>query len=184
MSREFPDIVDPWKAAEGRRSFQGTMPLARMPRLAALLAPADAEGSPEPGEAAFRMAFGFDRQGLLTIDVQVQAELPLLCQRSLAVFNLPVERRSRVAVIESVEAQDEVPEPYEPVLVTERRLALVELVEEELLLAVPQVPVDPAAADPELPKSVALETSAETRQEKTHRPFAGLAGMMKDKPES
>jgi hypothetical protein len=31
---------------------------------------------------------------------------------------------------------------------------------------------------------VALEASAETRQEKTHRPFAGLAGMMKDKAES
>ena len=160
------------------------MPLARMPRLVALLAPADAEGSPAADEVAFRLAFGFDRQGLLTIDVQVQGELPLLCQRSLSVFMLPVERRSRVAVIESVEAQDEVPEPYEPVLVTDRRLALVELVEEELLLAVPQVPIDPFAAEPALPESVALEASAETRQEKTHRPFAGLAGMMKDKAES
>ena len=160
------------------------MPLARMPRLAALLAPSDAEGYASPEDVAFGMAFGFDRQGLLTIDVKVDGELPLLCQRSLEVFVLKVRRHSRVAVIESVEAQEEIPEPYEPVLVTDRRLPLVELVEEELLLAVPQVPVAPAAETPGLPESVELEASPETRQEQTHRPFAGLAGMMKDKAET
>lgn len=157
------------------------MPLARMPRLEALLAPAGTGDEASRGDVAFRMVFGFDRQGLLTIDVQVSGDLPLVCQRSLSVFNMHVDRRSRVAVIESVEAQDEVPEPYEPVLVTDRRLALVDLVEEELLLAAPQVPVSPEAGDPELPDAVALEASTETQQEQTHRPFAGLAGMMKDK---
>lgn len=157
------------------------MPLARMPRLTALLAPADNGEEVARDDVAFRMVFGFDRQGLLTIDVRVSGDLPLVCQRSLSVFSMHVDRRSRVVVIESVEAQDEVPEPYEPVLVTDRRLALVDLVEEELLLAVPQVPVSPDASEPELPDSVALEASTETQQEQTHRPFAGLAGMLKDK---
>jgi uncharacterized protein len=184
MSREFPDIVDPWKAADGRRIFQGTMPLERMARLVALLAPVDEGAATSPEVVEFRTVFAYDRQGLLTIDVSVSAELPLQCQRSLAVFTLPVERRSRVVVIESVAEQDEVPEPYEPFLVEERRLALVDLVEEELLLAVPQVPVAPAAEAPELPGSVALEDAPEEPAEQTHRPFSGLAGLMKDTSDS
>ena len=37
MPREFPEFVDPWKAADGKRLFQGTIPLRWMRRLAPLL---------------------------------------------------------------------------------------------------------------------------------------------------
>lgn len=175
MSREFPDIVDPWKAADGRRSFSGTVPLARLERLAALLAP-----GANTGVAAFEADFGYDEQGLVTIRVAVTADLPLVCQLSLETFVEHVERSSTVAVVTAVAEQDEVPEQYEPVLVEDRRLALASLVEEELLLAVPQVPRKPGAAKPELPADVSLEDAAEHETERTHRPFAGLAGLMKD----
>jgi len=180
MSRDFPDIVDPWKAADGRRRFGGTVPLARMERLAALLAPAE-PGQTIAGEAAFEAEFGYDEQGLVTIRVRVAADLPLVCQRSLETYLEHVERDSMVTVITAVGEQEEVPEHYEPVLVEDRRLALVSLVEEELLLGVPQVPRKPGAADPELPADVSLEDAATRGEEPTHRPFAGLAGLMKDK---
>ncbi len=181
MSREFPDIVDPWKVAEGRKSFRGTMPLARMKRLEALLAPVEErERRPEEDRtAAFGMEFFFDRQGLVTISIRVQAELPLLCQRSLEPYIESVDRRSRLVVIEDVAEQEELPEEYEPVLVEERRLALVDLVEEELLLAVPQVPVNPEAGELDLPDYASTEVSSGAEEEPSHRPFEGLAGLMK-----
>ncbi len=156
------------------------MPLERMERLAALLAP---EEDAERADAAFSAVFGFDRQGLVTIDVTVKAGLPLVCQRSLQTYVEQVDRRSRLAVIEDMADQEELPEHYEPVLVEERRLALADLVEEELLLAVPQVPRSPEAGELELPGDVSVESSPDEKEQPTHRPFAGLAGLMKETAE-
>lgn len=176
MSRDFPDIVDPWKAADGRRRFGGTVPLKRLERLRALLAP----GEPE-GVAEFEADFGYDEQGLVRIRISVRADLPLVCQLSLETFVEHVDRASTVAVITEVAEQEALPEDYEPVLVEDRRLPLASLVEEELLLAVPQVPRKPGAASPGMPADTALEESSAQEKERTHRPFAGLAGLMKDK---
>lgn len=149
-----------------------------MHRLAGELAE---EGGTKQREAAFSVAFSLDRQGLVTIDIAVQADLPLVCQRSLVVFEEKVDRRSLLAVIETVAEQEDVPEQYEPVLAQDRRLKMVDLVEEELLLAVPQVPRSPDAEAIELPREVELTTSSDTEDEPTQRPFAGLAGLMKTK---
>ena len=155
------------------------MPMDRMARLEALLAPRGAETPPRKA-AEFSAGFCFDRQGLVTIDMRVRAELPLVCQRSLQTYVEQVKRHSQLVVIEDMAEQESLPEHYEPVLVEEKRLALKDLVEEELLLAVPQVPRSPDAGELELPGDASLEASPETEQERTHKPFAGLAGLMKE----
>ena len=174
MSREFPDWVDPWKAADGRRTFQGTMPLKRMQRLAPLLAPAEWQ------DARFSAAFGYDRQGMLTVDLHVEAQLPLVCQRSLEVYLEPVVRDSLLAVVEGVAEQDQVPEHYEPVLTEHGRLALLVLVEDELLLALPQVPRNPALGPVQRSTGTVAE-SADAAEEETSRPFQGLADLLKER---
>jgi uncharacterized protein len=188
MSREFPDWVDPWKAADGRRSFQGTMPLKWMKRLSPLLAQADPEDGSGPDaewqDARFSATFGYDRQGTVTVNLDVQAELPLVCQRSLETYLEKVSRHSVLAVVESIEAQDLVPEHYEPVLAEHRRLALLDLVEDELLLAVPQVPRNPElpavrlSTDPGAPPVHAGDDDRGDEAEPTHRPFEELAELL------
>ena len=182
MSREFPDFVDPWKAADGRRRFQGTMPLKRLKRLESMLAPAD-EGDQDEllarNDAAFSASFGYDEQGLVTIRIAVKAMLPLICQRSLAPYQEKVERNSLLVVIERESEQDQVPERYDPVLVENRRMALQDIVEEELLLAVPQVPRNPEVAEIELSTDGEVRVPSTTENGQSHRPFAGLAGLMK-----
>jgi len=187
MSREFPDLLNPWKAADGRRTFEGTMPLDRMQRLVPLLAPQpdprvgsdSAEPAPAWADVRFRADFAHDAQGNVTVELWVEAELPLICQRSLRPYLEPVKRHSLLAVVESVEAQELLPEHYEPVLVEHGRLALLDLVEDELLLGVPQVPRDPAVEEVDLSTDAA--EGAETRQaaEPTQRPFEGLAGLLR-----
>jgi len=130
--------------------------------------------------AAFSAEFAFDRQGLVTIDIRVSAELPLLCQRSLEPYIEAVDRRSRLVVIEDMGNEESLPADYEPFLVEERRLALLDVVEEELLLAIPQVPVSPGAGELDLPEGVSREASTVEKDEPTHRPFEGLAGLMKE----
>jgi uncharacterized protein len=183
MSREFPDIVDPWKAADGKRIFHGSLPLRWMTRLAALLAAeagaAESDRTPVVwADAQFEARFAHDRQGFVTIDVSVYADLPLTCQRSLEPYIERVERRSKLAVIENVDDEDTVPPHYDAVLVEEKRLELVRLVEEELLLAVPQVPRKPGSDAVRVSTDKGPEPSAGDG-EPTHRPFGGLAEILK-----
>lgn len=197
MSREFPDLLNPWKAADGQRTFEGTMPLRRMRRLTPLLAPegrktgsvatARQQGRPDSGvngvvwkDARFRADFGHDTQGTVTVELWVEAELPLICQRSLRPYLEPVKRHSLLAVVESLAEQDRLPEHYEPVLVEHGRMALLEVVEDELLLGVPQVPRDPAVAEIEL--SIG-DSGEDVSQELTRRPFEGLAGLLRKPPD-
>lgn len=172
MSREYPDWLDPFKAAEGKREFAGTMPLSRMDRLVLLLAESD-------GNARFQAGFDLDGQGTVRIEVEVEAELGLQCQASLKTFWLPVKRQSVLGVIENLADESGLPVHYEPVLVEDSRIAMIDLVEDELLLAVPQIPRDPALKDlfqrSELDQASAKHrTSGQTRQ-----PFADLAEQMK-----
>ena len=119
MSREFPDFIDPWKAADGRRTFQGTMPLKRLKRLGPMLAPAG-DGLDEQlvarDDARFSARFSYDEQGLVTIRLEVEAELPLICQRSLAPYREKIARRSLLVAIEDVAEQELIPESYDPVI--------------------------------------------------------------------
>ena len=191
MSREFPDLLNPWKAADGRRTFEGTMPLQRMRRLASLLAPPEAPGREATaggGETAsgapwnpvrFRADFAHDGQGYTTVELWVEAELPLVCQRSLRPYLEPVKRHTLLAVVERAEEQDVLPEHYEPVLVEEGRMALLEVVEDELLLAVPEVPRNPAVAEVELSTDKAQPKPGKGDAEPMRRPFEGLADLLK-----
>jgi uncharacterized protein len=115
MSREFPDIVDPWKAADGRRTFHGTMPLKRLKRLGPMLAPGG-DGQDEQllawDDARFTAGFSYDEQGLVTIRLEVEVELPLICQRSLEPYREKIARRSLLVVIEDVAEQELIPESY------------------------------------------------------------------------
>lgn len=167
MSREFPDWINPWKAAEGGRMYRGTVPLERLRRLAPLLAETT-------GEACFRARFWLDSQKRAMVDIEVEAGLPLVCQVSLERFRLPVQRHSSLAVVETESEQTSLPEEYEATCAHEGRLGLDELVEDELLLALPQVPRKPGL---ERPQAEPDEAAADDEQE-TYRPFAGLQKLL------
>jgi len=171
MSRDFPDFIDPWKAAEGQRVFAGTMPLKRMKRLSPLLVSAG-------GEASFEVCFYFDRQHNAVIKVAVKADLTLLCQRSLEPYTETVQRTSLLGVIRDIAGQDMMPANYEPIVHETGKLALLELVEDELLLAMPQIPRNPAVDEIELSTDGEVRPLSDDEKEPLQRPFAGLAGML------
>ena len=172
MSREYPDWISPGRAAEGKRIFSGTVALSRMKRLAKLLVHAQ-------GEASFVAAFRSDIDRRVIIDLQVEAELPLVCQASLEVYDEQVKRRSELAVIDNEYEQEEIPENYEPVLMENGRLAIASLVEDELLLALPQIPRKPDLEKVEYSTGGEGRKSAEPEIRVRKNPFAALQGMLK-----
>jgi len=172
MSMEYPDWLDSRKAAEGRRTFAGSIPLARMERLRPLLAHTG-------GEARFVAGFEFDGQGRVTILIEVEASLPLVCQRSLETYLEPVHRRSLLGVIGEMAEEALMPENYEPVIVQHGRLAMLDLVEDELLLGMPQVPRKPELDESHLPAGDCPGGKLAESEPPMRQPFAGLAEQLK-----
>jgi uncharacterized protein len=172
MSREYPDWISPGRAAEGKRIFSGTIPLARMKRLAALLVDAK-------GEASFTASFRKDLESRIIIDLQVEAALPLVCQASLEVYDEQVNRLSELAVLDDENEQDELPENYEPVLTENGRLAVASLIEDELLLALPQIPRKPGLQKVEYSTGGPPSKTGSPRKGAKKNPFAALQGLLK-----
>ncbi len=171
MSREYPDWISPERAAEGKRVFSGTVPLSRMNRLVPLLVAAE-------GDARFVAAFRRDIDNRIVVDLQVEAALSLICQASLEVYDEHVNRRSELAVIEDDDEQHDLPDNYEPVKTENGRLAIVSLVEEELLLGLPQVPRKPGMKMVEYSTGGEMQASIARQEKGNKNPFAALQGML------
>ena len=109
------------------------------------------------------------------MELTIDAALPLECQRSLQRFLFPVSMVQRLGLIRDEAEEAALPPEMEALLVPEDGiLRTLDLVEDELVLAVPAVPMDP-----ELP---AVELDAAPQQEELAKanPFAGLASLKKN----
>lgn len=154
-----------------RRGVEGRLPLSALTRLRDSLV--DAEG-----EVSFSIEFDQDALKVPYAELRVDAELPLQCQRSLQRFLLPVHIEQRLGLIRSEAEESALPPGYEPLLMPEDgMLRTVELVEDELILAVPVVPVRPGS------EAVEHDWPAEeagTSEVERPNPFAALAALKKD----
>lgn len=151
-----------------RKVFEGTIPLAAMLRLRDGLV--DAEG-----DVGYAMEFGTDALGVAFVEIRIEAGLPLECQRSLRRFVLPVALSQRLGLIRDEADEAALPPGYEALLVAaDGMLKPAELVEDELILALPVVPVAP---DVEAVEREFVPTAEETAQAS---PFAALVGLKKE----
>lgn len=143
MSATLPVVVDVWRMVAAKRYFEGTLPLAAFPRLRSSLT--DAEG-----ECRFSLEFGRDTMNQAFVEVRAEAELPLLCQRTLERYLQPVKVVQQLGLIDSEAQEDALPEGMEPLLVAENaEIRPVDLVEDELILALPVVPINPESSLPD-----------------------------------
>ncbi len=166
MSRDFPDWIDPDKAAAVGRELSGTIPLKRLPRLEGMIA------DPGSTEIAFRLQFALDDQAQVRVDVSVSGSVPLRCQRTLRVFWQEVESHSTVGIVADDRAAERLPDDYEPLLCPDKKLEIARLIGEELLLSLPLVPIAPGADQVEADEGSSAQT---------HRPFSGLAELKRQR---
>lgn len=167
MSEEVPGKVDGWRMVAAGRVFQGRLPLAGMVRLRDLLF--DAEG-----DAAWTAGFGRDELEVPFVEVRVEARLPLQCQRTLQRFEHPVRIRQRYGLVRDESEEAALPEGYEALLPgADGAVEPAALVEDELILAIPLVPVKPGS------ESVERDWPVDADEEKRANPFSALAALKK-----
>ena len=163
-----PEVLDAWRMVAARRQFEGVLPLSAMPRLRGSLVD-------DAGECRFRLAF--DRDEVLRmpyVELEVEAALPLECQRTLRRFLFPVKTVQRLGLIRDEAEEAALPPEYEPLLVpADGLLHPVDLVEDELVLAVPVVALSPDS------DTVEREWAAPQEETAAVSPFAALAALKK-----
>lgn len=164
MVKNITAAVDFWRLAASRSCFEGVLQLSQLRRLRSVLI--DAEG-----ECGYTLKFDYSQSLRLSLlHVDLRAQLPLRCQRSLSRFIFPVTVKQALGMIRHDSEESRLPPGHEPLLVPEHGcLPLADVVEDELLMAVPIVPVAPGS-EPVLPcadEGVSLQPN----------PFAVLAGL-------
>lgn len=165
MSRDYPDWLNPFKAAQARREFAGTIRLTELRPVLGLI------NDPGEAEIGFELGFDLDDQREVRVRVRVCGEVPMTCQRTLRPFQHEVDSESTVAIVDSEAAAERLPEDYEPLVIAEPKLRIADLVAEELLLALPLVPRAPDS------EPVGSQEATDARDVDTHRPFAVLADL-------
>src|SRR5262245_13966453 len=107
---------------------------------------------------------------------RVTASLTMTCQRCMSDMVLDVDSQCRLLFADTEAADAAVPPDEELVSTHAGRISLAELIEEELLLAMPLVALHGEGTG----CSAQAAAGAQSAGEPTQRPFAGLRDLMKD----
>jgi uncharacterized protein len=170
-----PRALDVAQFARDGGALQGRWPLAGMPRLAAAFIAAS-DGDAVWSAQGERVAVA-GSEAEVWLSLGASADVPLQCQRCLQpmVEPLRVQRRFRFVRHEDEAARlDE--ESEDDVLVLSPRLDLHELLEDELILALPLVPRHENCPRP-LPVTASADAAAQDEEEAVPHPFAALAAL-------
>jgi uncharacterized protein len=179
MSQRIPDRLDPWRFADLGKVVSGAIRLDSLPRLSRCLLNAE-------GEVSFDLRFGRDSERRATLTGSIKADLVLECQRCLEAVTLPVKVDVSLAFVEGIEQAGQLPEALDPCLVEEGRVLFRDLIEDELLLMLPQVAMHETGACQvhltDRHKAARDEAaSVESDKRSGENPFAVLAELKDDK---
>jgi uncharacterized protein len=172
MSQAWSKLHDVDLLADGRAAFDFDIPLAEFPRLRLQLGAAD-------GRARGTVRFGRE-VGNAVADLEFAADVPLVCQRCMGPFRRQVEAHGRVALLADERAADKVPEERETMFVEGNRVRLLDVVEEELLLSLPIVPLHESEDECSPGEQESFEPAAhEPAEDTVQRPFERLGELLK-----
>lgn len=148
----------------------GSVGLDKMPRLSAAVIDAKA-----PATAV--LSCSRDTQGRYLVGIRVEMDVVMTCQRCLERCDVALSANSVLACVWDDTAAGDLPADYDP-LVTGDVTDLHELVEDELLLAVPAVAMHSAPACQAQSDGAEDNIISEEVETTTTRPFAGLSELL------
>jgi len=135
MPSDLPQMIEPLRLAKTRESISGQYDLAVMNRLGALL-------HKEMGTVSFGLEFGRDEENsFYCINGTIEATLTTICQRCLKSMILEIDGKIHLGLITDKSEEENLPPNYEPLTLTGKPLLLKELIEDEILLAMPIAPM-------------------------------------------
>ena len=168
MSTDLPQVIEPIRFARTGRQLNGQFELDSMARLATQL-------YKNSGQVHFNVEFGHDEENeVYFISGWLEATLVIICQRCLEGLELQVKNPFKLGIVRNRNEVERLPSDYEPLMLIEDTVSLIDLIEDELLLALPI-----AALHDNEKCHASTETDKLSENEKS-KPFAELEKLKKN----
>jgi len=134
QSLKLPITIDPYRSAQRRLVCEGIFESSEMNRLLAACVTCSEF-------VQVKLEFDVDEQGLITVSGSGSASVELACQRCNEAFEHILELDFCFSPVKDAEAADDLPSLYDAIELDENgEVNLRELVEDELILAIPLIP--------------------------------------------
>ncbi|MEI5638438.1 MULTISPECIES: 23S rRNA accumulation protein YceD [unclassified Pseudoalteromonas] len=132
---KIPITLDPCRAAQRRATYDGFVLLEELSRLQQVV-------QDQNSEIAVDIHCDIDEQGLVVLRGKVQAHLTVTCQRCNGELGLDLEQDFAYSPVGLGAESESLPERYDELeLDEEGEVNLRQLIEDELILAIPIVPM-------------------------------------------
>lgn len=137
MPEHLPEVIDPIGLAEKGRRLTGVIAIDRLDRVLPLLARHD-------GQVEVDLRF-FKEGRQPIVQGSVKTLLWLTCQCCLEALSWPIETNLQLGVVSSIDSALKLPDSLEALVVeADGVVVLADIVQDELLLAIPVIPQHPA----------------------------------------
>ncbi len=167
-SSNLPRYVDPRQYADDAIPLSGSYALADLQRIVAASVASD-------GDVGFNLRFRKEGARLFA-EGRVEAILSIACQRCLEPCRIVVDREVRLAFVSDADEASRIPDAYDPWILDDGRVLLSDLIEDELLLAIPDIPRHPDGSCATPPSSGG---GSHTPGKPAANPFAMLGSLKK-----
>lgn len=169
-SQHLPVQIAPFRLARQGQRLTGAIEIKGMARLNEALGDA-------AGAVGIELQFGVDEQGTFYARGHLTTQVQMTCQRCMKPVMVPVEADVALGFVAGDDQARNLAPDYEPYMVGNDSVTLAELVEDELILALPIVALhEDKACEPILERLHAEADQSDQAQVKPN-PFAVLSGL-------
>jgi uncharacterized protein len=132
MLDQLPELIDPVVFAERTSHLVGSVKFQRMNRLSELLF--DKEGE-------LKVDLHFYKEGKVPIiEGHIEGHLNLICQTCLQSLPWSVRKEVKIGMVQTIEQADRLKGGLEPMIVTEGKVSFPGIIEDEVIIALPDYP--------------------------------------------
>lgn len=175
MRQQLPKEIDPFRFANTGRELDGELELADLSRLAGSLHHTE-------GVVNVSMRFDVDDTGTPFMQGHFETTLALTCERCMQALTLPLSIDALLGLVKHEKLAENLADQYEPWVIEDHELVNpADVVEDELILALPLVPKHDYDCLPEEAWFSGDKDDEEPKADKPESPFAVLSALKSKK---
>ncbi|MDH3354051.1 MAG: YceD family protein [Chromatiales bacterium] len=164
---KLPVSFDPVRFAKWGRHLEGNIPLSMMSRMT--------EQTTElRGDVSVVLDCSIGEDRVRALRGHIKAVVPMQCQRCMDEVEIVVDAQFALGAVDSEVFAEKLPEEYEPLMIEpDEKIFLKDLVEDELILALPIVAMHPIE-DCKAGNTAEADTNLVQEESRKENPFAVL----------
>ncbi len=169
MFTRFDIEQDPFDLAKKGRFVAGSILTRDLRRVSDLVGDA--------GVLDVQLEFGIDDLGFRVVSGTVKGAVDLVCQRCLGTYVYAMDLAFTLGLVKSEAQIERLPDEYEPLLVEGEVLFLQDIIEDEIILALPAAPLHDEAVCSQKGVAVSVQKTQPQTVE-MRRPFENLSDLL------